>query len=330
MGTAVYADLSYDDQAAALRPAAVQAAADFGLEIRDLELVLHAYNTTYAVLTPDNQRFALRINTNSRSAAAAVIAQQEWQVAIAAQTPVLVPEPRRTNDGAWFTTSDVPALGHPALITCASWLEGRDVGEPDADVARAMGEAMAQLHLHARTWQLPPEGRMPVFADPLSGLEDRLGSVSLEPAQRAVLDRARAVVDLAYERLYAEARLIPLHADLHGGNLKWQGGRLAVFDFDDSGLGVPALDLAISTFYLRGLDPSVEAALREGYASVTRLPDLSAADFEALVAGRQLHLANDILGSSTAEFAAMVNTYLPRSIERLRAWLETGRFTRET
>ncbi|WP_432804233.1 phosphotransferase [Deinococcus taeanensis] len=31
-----------------------------------------------------------------------------------------------------------------------------------------------------------------------------------------------------------------MYADLHSGNLRWCRGRLSVFDFDDSGLGLPA------------------------------------------------------------------------------------------
>ena len=42
-----------------------------------------------------------------------------------------------------------------------------------------------------------------------------------------------------------------LHADLHNSNLKWCRGRLYVFDFDDSAIGVPMQDLAISAYYLR-------------------------------------------------------------------------------
>ena len=77
-----------------------------------------------------------------------------------------------------------------------------------------------------------------------------------------VVTEALARCGLRFAEVYAGAAPIVLHADLHGGNLKWHGGRLAVFDLDDAGFGVPALDLAISTFYLRAADPAVEAALR--------------------------------------------------------------------
>jgi Ser/Thr protein kinase RdoA (MazF antagonist) len=131
-----------------------------------------------------------------------------------------------------------------------------------------------------------------------------------------------------FAQVYAAQRSIVLHADLHGGNLKWHRGRLAVFDLDDAGFGVPALDLAISTFYLRAGAPGVEAALRQGYAEVRDLPDVSDEQFEALVAARQLLLANSLLSSSTASLRAEATDYLDVTVQRLRGWRDTGRFTR--
>lgn len=120
---------------------------------------------------------------------------------------------------------------------------------------------------------------------------------------------------------------IVVHGDLHGGNLKWHEGRLAVFDFDDCGVAVRTLDLAISTFYLRKGSEEVEEALRRGYSSVLDLPDLDPGSFEALVASRQLLLANDLLRTSNAELKELADEYLDRTMTRLRRWQEIGRFT---
>ena len=128
--------------------------------------------------------------------------------------------------------------------------------------------------------------------------------------------------------MYEGAAVQVLHADLHGGNLKWHDGRLAVFDLDDCGMGVPALDLAISTFYLRDGDPAPERGLLAGYAEVAPLPDADPADLEALMADRQMLLANTILTSSAADLRAEAETYLPVAVRRLRRWLDTGVLTR--
>lgn len=91
---------------------------------------------------------------------------------------------------------------------------------------------------------------------------------------------------------------------------------------------MPALDLAITTFYLRGEDPAIEAALRHGYGSVTTPPLIDGADFETLIAARQLLLANAMLSMSTAELRAQGDDYARTAVDRLRRWLETGTFTR--
>ena len=127
--------------------------------------------------------------------------------------------------------------------------------------------------------------------------------------------------------MHAGQRPIVLHADLHGGNLKWHAGRLAVFDLDDAGFGVPALDLAISTFYLRDGDPR-SSSPAPGLREVRTLPEVSAEQFEALVAAGELLLANSLLLSSTASLRAEATAYLDVTVQRLREWLDTGRFVR--
>lgn len=324
-----YQDLAEDAQVTALLPVGAKAAELFGLEVASLDLVAHAYNTTFSVTTPGGERWALRVNTASESTPEEVDTQQAWQLAIAAETEVRVAVPRPTTDGDWWARVPSDALGRAVLVTCASWLTGEDVDDPWPEVARALGRAMALLHGHARTWWRHAEGTMPLFDEPFLGERDSLGSASwLDAAQHDVLREARKRTFAAFARVYAGAEVIPLHADLHGANLKWHEGRLAIFDFDDCGLGVPALDLATTAFYLRGPDPAPEEALLEGYAEVAPLPEVDPQDLEAIIASRQLLLAAVVLNSSTASPRADAQAYSVTAVDRLRHWLATGRFTR--
>jgi hypothetical protein len=61
---------------------------------------------------------------------------------------------------------------------------------------------------------------------------------------------------------------------------------------------------------------------------VRALPDVDPVDVEALLAGRRLLLANDMLGSSIASLRTQGEGYLLRAVARLEAWLATGRFSR--
>jgi len=113
------------------------------------------------------------------------------------------------------------------------------------------------------------------------------------------------------------------HADLHAGNLKWWRRRLAVFDFDDAGIGVPAQDLAIAAYYLRPAQ-DLEQAMLAGYAELRSLPDVTPAEFEAVVASRNLVLLNDVIATEHAEFRAILPNYVANTAVKLRAYLETG------
>lgn len=300
-----YVNLSDEEQVKVLRAAALVAAEQFGLELVRLEVAAHAHNTTFAADTADGTRYALRVNTNSHSTPSNIVAQQTWQQAIAANTEVLVPEPLVTPDGDWYVHVESEAFGRPLQVTAASWLEGPDVAEIDVIVARELGRAMALLHEQSAAWPLPTGASLPRFNTPLFGDEDLLRTAAgLDADQRAVLDQAREESARAFAAVHGGAALRPLHADLHGGNLKWADDRLAVFDFDDCGLGVPTLDLAITTFYLRSGSAAPEQALQAGYAEVAPLPECHPAHFEAMVAARQLLLANSLLSTTTAELRA--------------------------
>lgn len=324
-----YDELDEAAQIETLRPVALEAAAAFGLEVQHMEPVLHAYNTTFRVDTVDGHRAAVRVGTNSKSTPANVLAQQAWQEAIATETDVTVPRPLRTASGDWFVTASPAVLDRPVLVTAASWLEGGDARDHGGtEWAHSLGRTTALLHRHATGWSLPAGAVLPRFDDPLFGDPEVLPhAAGLSTAERAAVEEGLGRARDAFARVYADADVHPLHADLHGGNLKWHEGRLAVFDFDDAGLGVPVLDLAITTFYLRRSGAEgAEAALRAGYAEVSPLPEVDPADLEALVASRQLLLANDLLGSRTASLRALAEEYLRTTVLRLQHWFDTGGF----
>lgn len=325
-----YADLDAEAQIALLRPVAAAGASLLGLEVKAIAPVHHGYNTTFRVRTSEGVDYAVRVLTNSQSTPAHLLAQHAWMHALARATTVLVPNPVTGPDGVSYAVVEAKALERPVIVAAASWLAGDDVGEPSLQQVHELGVAMSTMHNHALTWT-PPEGSaLPVFDEPLFGDEDLLASLvetDLPDGGAQVLEAAFDRARLAFAEAFRE-QVLPIHADLHGGNLKWHNDELAVFDFDDSGFGTAALDLAISTFYLRDEFEGAEAGLRQGYQAMRDLPQLDPEAFEALVASRQLLLANALLASSTASLRADAQSYLMMSIQRLQHWLSTGRFTR--
>lgn len=326
--TTPFADLPDDAQVAVLRDVAAEAAMAFGLADAVVTPVLHAYNATFR-LDVDGASFAMRILVGSSSTPEHIAAQQSWQLALPSQTDVLVPVPLPTLDGAWWTGVESAAFGRTAVATVAGWLDGEAVDELDLETARMLGEAMARMHEHAASWSPPPGAVLPVYDDVLFGATDAIAHVDdLPAAARRVLAEARTRSQDALDRLHAAGVVRPLHADLHSGNVLRSATGLQILDFDDAGLGVPALDLAISRFSADSWE--VQDAIGEGYAAVAALPDASEADLHALAAGRQLLLANDLLATTSASLRVEARAYLARAVRRLEAWLDTGAFSRSS
>ena len=74
------------------------------------------------------------------------------------------------------------------------------------------------------------------------------------------------------------------------------------------------VDLAVATFYLRRGPDDRERALRAGYREVRRLPEGPADALNALLADRQLLLANSLLTAATPSMRALRAEYLATSL----------------
>jgi Ser/Thr protein kinase RdoA (MazF antagonist) len=325
-----YEDLTMRAQIHRLRQVALAALDDYPFEVQRLRLILHAYNTTFRVDTVDGRRFALRINTNSPKSEANLDAEVAWLDAIARETDVVVPTPQRTSDGRLRTEAWFEPLGRSLPVVVMSWLPGRDLDDGPPAGFRALGRTMARLHEHALAWRMPAGAELPMHDSVLFDIPNVLAADHhlLTDASRALFAEALARGQQAYADVLAAGPVIPIHADLHGGNAKWLHGRLAVFDFDDAAVGAPAQDLAISAYYLRD-DHEGERALLAGYEEIRPLPTTPPEDFEAMVAARNVLLANEVLRMSTADMREIAPAFIANSVLRLRSFLDTGVYRRE-
>ena len=156
-------------------------------------------------------------------------------------------------------------------------------------------------------------------------LESVLESYTWRLGDDKIFLEALKVADQAFAKA-AQGPAIPIHFDLHFGNVKLYQGQLGVFDFDDSVLGWPIIDAAQSLFYTRRRDPSGELQQQfwEHFGSTPEEHGITSEDFEALLAGRVLLLANDITGNVTAGITAWAQEYVEVSRKRLQVFLDTG------
>jgi Ser/Thr protein kinase RdoA (MazF antagonist) len=100
----------------------------------------------------------------------------------------------------------------------------------------------------------------------------------------------------------------------------WDVNSLSVLDFDDSGIGLPAQDLATAIYYLD--TPEQDEALREGYSSVAPLPEMTDRDLEVFLMQRRIILLNYLYETSNEEHRAMIPEYLEESLRRMVKFLK--------
>jgi Ser/Thr protein kinase RdoA (MazF antagonist) len=142
----------------------------------------------------------------------------------------------------------------------------------------------------------------------------------LEPKTQTLIAKALTVIKSEIDSLYRDHQAQIIHADLHGWNVMWHDGELAVFDFDDCGIGLPIQDLAVAIYYLD--TPEQDAALKEGYASVAPLPEYSESQMQMFMIQRRIILLNYLYETSNEEHRALIPEYLEESLRRVSKFLK--------
>lgn len=307
-----YEKLSASGQVARLSRVAREVWQTYDLGDARSRLVDHGYNTTFRMDARDGKSYALRLNTSRRKSREALNAEVAWTTALAdAGLPVPRPVQGRSVWAAF------PGWDEGLAAVLYPWLPGRVAGKtPRPWMGAALARLTKALHAHAKLYTLPEGAEVKVVDGPLHEDECRIGAY---PAMMETVAKAQTVWDLLKRE---PARL--LHHDLHAYNLTAYRGRLSAFDFDDVCLGHPAQDAMVTTYYLRSMDPKIE----EGYRR--ELPPehlgVTEEEFEAVIAGRQVLLANDLFLQTNPVQSAMAERYAPVAEARLAAYLKTGKF----
>jgi Ser/Thr protein kinase RdoA (MazF antagonist) len=315
-------DLSQDAQINELEHFAHDILKHYPIEVASAVSINYEYNATLKVEATNGQLFALRININSPRTPENLKAEIAWVRSLAQDARVLVPGPIANNDGSFYTSIYHEASQRTLHCVLYSWLSGAELGdEPTAEQLHALGAAMATMHLASKDFSCPAGSTLPSFNDPLWETEDFLLSEKsvLDSPMRDVISQAMDVIRSETQRLFSESKPQIIHADLHGWNVMWDNGTLAVFDFDDCGFGLPLQDLATAIYYLD--TPEQDAALKEGYASVAPLPEYTQRDLDMLLLQRRIILLNYLYETTNTEHRSMLPEYLEETLRRVEKFL---------
>jgi len=285
------------------------------------ELINFEFNATFKVRC-GGETFALRININSSRTRENVNAEIAFIHHLREQSRVEVPRPIPLREGGFIIEATLPSSTKSVLAVLFSWLDGSEVGdEADPQQLFAIGVAMAGMHQAAGEFELPGDSALPVLNDLLWGTTDQLfaSSSALDVEDRRVLEQARIQIEDVISYFYARDSKIVIHADMHGWNLMWNMGDIAVFDFDDCGIGLPVQDLATALYYLD--TPAEREIVLDGYRSILALPEYSDFQMLALLLQRRILLLNYLYETSNEEHRELIPTYLPETIRRAELFL---------
>jgi Ser/Thr protein kinase RdoA (MazF antagonist) len=295
----------------------------YPLQVEEVSLINNEYNATFKVVLSDGEQFALRVNINSPRTAENLKAEVSWVNHLHMDGRVKVAKPIATTQGELFASIRHDLSTRDLHCVLYSWLPGSELeDEPELIQLRALGEAMAQMHLVAKDFVLPADSNLPLLDDVMWWTEDFLLSEKsvLDQEAKELISQTLRVIDSRIKSLYVGVTPIVIHADLHGGNVLWDLDSLSVLDFDDSGIGLPVQDLATTTYYLD--TPEQDAALREGYATIAPVPEMSDRDLEVFLIQRRVILLNYLYETTNEEHRAMIPEYLEESLRRIKNFLK--------
>ncbi|CAB4679954.1 MAG: phosphotransferase [Actinobacteria bacterium] len=312
-----FADLSIEQQVETMLPLARQIIDGFDLGACELESINHEFNSTFKVTASSGERFALRINVNSKRTLPNLRAEIFWVGQLATVAGLTVPVPIKNRSGEYISTVWHPMLKRNLHAVLFSWLDGKELGdEPTEEMMRAAGRAMARMHAAARDIRLPESASLPIVDDVFWDNGD-----SIEPSdlvtteEKAIIAKAVEKIEAITRDLYSRNRPQLIHADIHPWNVMWQGSDVAIFDFDDCVIGLPVQDIAV-TLYYNDTDEQ-DAAFLAGYQELAPLPEFTHDEMSALKLQRRIVLLSYILETENPEHRAIVPEYLAKTIKRI-------------
>jgi Ser/Thr protein kinase RdoA (MazF antagonist) len=222
-------------------------------------LINYTENLTYRVDDPaSGNRFIFRIYRVGYHDRQTIESELGWMNALRQDAGVLTPEIIPARDGTTLLLLSDTALPKPRFGAMFTFLSGTEPPEDHlAESFDRLGEVAARIHLHSRSWPLPPGFKRPTwnFESMLGGARPIWGrwqdGIGLDSEREKLLGRLTEVVARRLERFGSEREQFGLvHADLRLANLLVEGDQTKVIDFDDCGFGWYLYDLSTALTFM--------------------------------------------------------------------------------
>jgi Ser/Thr protein kinase RdoA (MazF antagonist) len=234
----------------------------YGLNGASFEPLGDTENTNHRVTTSGGERFLLRQHrAESRSLAMLesemLLLNHLHRSGLEVQRPVPLPA------GHFIFSNEA---GRFSLL---SWIDGEVLETINQTQAEAVGILMARFHEFARDFKSPSGfERLQYDSQFLEKTLLELRGIEWLHDDLPLFERAMARARQAFNEPNIPWGLI--HADLHPGNMVWQGAKVSIIDFDRSGFGPVIYDIATTFGYLEDAE---RTAFLSGYETVSLLPE---------------------------------------------------------
>lgn len=284
--------LDAEEQAQRMAQLAREAAAEWDMEVAELELIKYRENAVFKLVAEDGTPYALRVHRAGYHTDEELHSELQWMAALN-DSGVPTPSPIPTRGGTLFTVVSAEAAPEPRQVDIFAWVKGNEMGSVEdgptdpqavAGAYRTLGTLAARLHNQAVAWQAPAgftrhawDAEGLAGANPFWGRFWELRALTAEQRELLLATRERVYTDL---KAYAAApenanRYSLIHADMVAENLLTDGGQVRLIDFDDAGFGWHLFELATAFYFELEQEhyPAAWAAMIEGYREHRSLPD---------------------------------------------------------
>jgi Ser/Thr protein kinase RdoA (MazF antagonist) len=332
--------LSGRDKAIRLRAAVRPALAAWGLEAATVETVGFDSNASYRVGSTGQAWFFLKIHDPSGCHPSEELDSiSAWQNTLTCETGYRVPHVLPALSGALH--SEITHRGVPGARVCTleEWMPGRKVGDGGGrGFTRKLGRVQALMHARSGSadpgigrgcrrfdrvfpWSRGPEG----FCEEVLLFD--IGRIpELDSVTCRLFEEAASIVQAGIDSLFGrDSGPVMIHCDMHPSNIRLCGGEPVILDFEDSMMGFPEQDIAVSLYYsrFRGGGEGLFEEFASGYETVSPWPFEDAFLLETLIAGRALLLANFVLAMKGPTGMELSREYIPLIADRIRGFLES-------
>lgn len=242
--------MSYLAQVKALRELAKIALQNYPIKLKSFSLLGHGENTTFKVIDSKGKLYCLRMHRPNYHSDAAIREELKWVAKIDQTSDICVPRIIKNKAGQGLWTVKDPKTFLSRRVELFHWVEGvfrykslkpKHYLEVGKTLGRLQNIGQKITIKHRNYWD--QEGV--IGKNMHLGKVDHLTGVTSK--QQEIITQARKYL---YERIKAYAKKNPhqsglMHADLHFGNMIFQGDKIGVIDFDDCGHGLLMYDLAV-------------------------------------------------------------------------------------